>query len=193
MSVLESAAKLILTPIIVTEPHTIRVEAMIVLAQWVALKIMIGERSRPVDAVTPLEDRKSFKSSLEIPADFRIWIAKCGTGGWDSKYSRHSLTISKSPIPKLEHRHKNMHSVAFGIGDLFVLVIHTTVEGIFSADINHSEALLPLWPIIGPLTWPPPRSLSGSEAEALAVSLDRETNSPAIHWLPGPVNPVDGV
>lgn len=124
MSVLENAAKPILTPLIATQPHRLTVDAMRILAQWIGLKIMVGERNHPEDSVTPLEDRAKFRSTLEIPQNFRIWIAKCGAGGWETGYLRHAATIGTSPIVMPHHRFKNIHSVAFGIGDLFVFALH---------------------------------------------------------------------
>jgi hypothetical protein len=67
MSTLETAVKPILTPLIATQPHTLSLNSMDILAKWISLKIMVGEHNHPKDAVTPLEDRLKFKSSLEIP------------------------------------------------------------------------------------------------------------------------------
>lgn len=83
------------------------------------------------------------------------------------------------------HRFKNIHSVAFGIGDLFVLVVHTTVAGVLNSTLSQSEAVIPLFPISGPRKWPPPRSLSVSQADAVAHTLDREFRGPAVRWAPG--------
>jgi hypothetical protein len=72
------------------------VDAMRVLAQWITLKIMVGERNHPEDAVTPPEDRVAFMSTLEVPPNSRMWIAKCGTGGWETRYVRHAATKAQS-------------------------------------------------------------------------------------------------
>jgi hypothetical protein len=186
MSVLETAARPILTPLIATQPHSITVDSMRVLAQWIALKIMVGERNHPEDAVTPLEDRTRFRATLDIPPNFKIWIAQCGTQGWDTGYLRHAATVGTSPIVMPHHRFKNIHSVAFGIGDLFVFVIHTTVANVANVlTFQPSEAVIPLFPIVNSASWPPPRRLSGDAANAVADTLNRLFSSPTVRWAPG--------
>jgi hypothetical protein len=185
MSVLENAVKPILTPLIATQPHTLTVEAMRVLGQWIALKIMVGERNHPEEAVTPLEDRLNFKSTLAILPNFRIWIARCGDGGWQTGYLRHAATIGRSPIVTPDHKFKNIHSVAFGIGDLFVFALYTTVAGVLNANPIESEAVIRIFPIVDSCSWPPPRSLSALEANAMADTLNRLLRGPTVRWVPG--------
>jgi hypothetical protein len=185
MSELEEAVKPILTPLIATQPHELTTQAMGTLAQWVALKIMVGERNHPELAVTPQEDRARFKATLQVPLNFRIWIAKCGTGGWETRYFRRAATIGKSPIVTPQHRFKNIHSVAFGIGDLFVLAIYTTVDGILNANPIESEAVVRIFPTVGSCNWPPKRSFTVGEADAAANILDRLFRAPNVRWVPG--------
>jgi hypothetical protein len=185
MSVLEDSAKSILTPLIATQPHILGVDALRILSQWIALKIMVGEQDHPQNSVTPLEDRRKLSSELEIPPNFRMWIAKCGAAGWETAYIRHAATIGTSPIVTPQHRFKNIHSVAFGIGDLFIFVIHTTVNGVLNSNPSQSDALIPVFPIATACTWPPPQSLSAGEATHVALTLDRQFCSPAVRWAPG--------
>jgi hypothetical protein len=185
MSVLESSAKPILTPLIATQPHSLTTDNMRILAQWIVLKIMIGERNHQELSVTPIEDRVKFRLTREIPPNFRIWIAKCEAGGWETGYFRHAATIGKSPIVTPQHRFKNIHSVAFGIGDLFVFVLHTTVAGVLNSNPSQSEAVIPLFPIDVSCNWPPPRSLSVREANDIAHTLDRALWGPSVRWVPG--------
>ncbi len=44
-------------------------------------------------------------------------------------FSRRRQPIGRSPIVTPDHKFKNIHSVAFGIGDLFVFALYTTVDG----------------------------------------------------------------
>jgi hypothetical protein len=185
MSVLETAAKPVLIPLIVTRHHTLTADAKRVLSQWIALKIMVGERNHPEDAVTPREDRAKFRVTLEVPSGFQMWVARCGAGGWKSAYLRHAATIGASPVIMPHHRFKNIHSVAFGIGDLFVFVVQTTVEGLIKFNTPPSGAVIPLFPVAGSCNWPPTRSLSEGEASAVAGTLDRLFTSPAVRWMPG--------
>lgn len=184
MSILESAVKPILTPLINTQPHYLTREAMHVLGQWIALKIMVGERNRPEEAVTPKEECAKFRSTLEIPSSFRIWIARCGVEGWDSGYIRRAATIGTSPIVIPHHRFKNIHSVAFGIGDIFVFALYTTVAGVLNSDPSQSDAVIRIFPFIDTCSWPP-RSLSGDEANHFADTLGRLLRDSAVRWAPG--------
>jgi len=184
MSVLENSAKPILTPLINTRPHELTMEAMRVLGQWIALKIMVGEWNHPEDAVTPIEERSKFRSTLEIPLNFRIWIARCGSGGWGAQYFRHAATIGTSPIVMPHHRFKNIHSVAFGICDLFVFALYTTLAGLFDSNPIQSEPVIRLFPVGGSYSWPP-RSLSVMEADYFADTLGRRLRGPTVRWAPG--------
>jgi hypothetical protein len=185
MSALENAAKPILTPLIATQPHHLTTDDMRIVAQWIALKVMVGERNRPEVSVTPLADRARFRLTLEVPPNFRIWIARCGAGGWETGYFRHAATIGKSPIVTPQHRFKNIHSIALGIGDLFVFVLHTTVAGVLNSNPSQSDAVIPLFPIDLACNWPPPRTLSADDAYAIAHTLNRELRGPTVRWRPG--------
>lgn len=185
MSVLETAVRPILTPLICTTPHTIDAAPSLVLARWVALKIMVGEHNQRGDAVTSPEERRVFQESLEIPKNFRIWIAKCGVGGWETAYFRHSGTVSLTPDIRPEHRSKNIHSVTFGIGDLLVHVLHTTVSGL-DLDLNLSQphVVVPLFPYSELIDWPTARNLTVNEAAFLAHTLDRLFRTHMVRWQP---------
>ncbi len=187
MSTLETAVQPILTPLIATQPHTLTVSSMHVLAKWIALKIMVGEHNHPKDAVTPLEDREKFRSTLEIPPNFKIWIAKCGVGGWQTAYVRHTSTVSSTPVFLPNHRFKNTQSITFGIGDLLVHVLHTTVTDWGpNLSFEPSGVVIPLFPIVDSINWPPIRSLSATEAHSIAWTLKRWLIGHKARWRPFP-------
>jgi hypothetical protein len=111
MSDLENAVKPILTP---PDRHSTAYNHSRghgVLGQWIPLKIMLGERNYPGEAMTPQEDRSAFRSTLEIRPNFRIWIAKCDERGWQTGYLRHAATIGRSPIVMPHHKLKNIHRI----------------------------------------------------------------------------------
>jgi hypothetical protein len=189
MSILETDVQPILTPLIITQPHTLTDNSMEILAKWIALKIMVGEHNNPKDAVTPVEAREKFKSTQEIPPNFNIWIAKCGVGGWQTAYVRHTATVSLTPVFKPNHQFKNTHSVTFGIGDLFVLVLHSTVKDLdlnLTFEPSGEGVIFPLFPIIGSINWPPIRNLSATEAHSMAWTLKRWLIGHKKRWLPSP-------
>ena len=192
MSALETAAKPLLTPLICTTSHTMTAEAVPTVAQWIALKIMVGEHTQPGDAVTTPKDRAKFRSTLQLPPNFKIRIARCGVGGWETAYYRHAATVSASPDVRPEHRHKNIHSVTFGIGDLLVHVLHTTADDVELGHLSLAQPgiVIPFFPMTGKITWPPVRSISADEAAYFAETLGRLFLSDRTRWLPFPTPPV---
>jgi hypothetical protein len=189
MSTLETAVRPILTPLIATKPHTLTISSMDILAKWITLKTMVGEHNHPEDAVTPVENREKFQSTLEIPPNFKIWIAKCGAEGWQTRYIRHSATVNLTPIFQPNHQLKNTQSVTFSIGDLIVHVLHTTVNDLgLNLNIEQSwvGVVIPLFPIIGSINWPPIRSLSVTEAQFIDGTLPRWLSGHKAHWRPFP-------
>lgn len=187
MNVLETAARPLLTQLICTTPHTMTAAGILVVAQWIALKVMVGEHNQRGDAVTLPADRAQFRSGLHLPQNFKIWIARCGTDGWETAYLRHAATVSASPSVRPEHRHKNIHSVTFGIGDLLVHVLHTTAADVnLELSVEQRGLVLQLYPIEGDIAWPPVRCIGADEAAYLARTLDRLFRSDRVRWMPLP-------
>ena len=187
MNALETDARPFLTPLISTASHTMTAAAALTVAQWIALKIMVGEHNQPGDAVTPPSDRAKFRSTRQLPPNLKIWIARCGVGGWQTAYLRHAGTVSTTSGVRPEHRHKNIHSVTFGIGDLLVHALHTTAPGVdLGLTLSEPRVVIPLFPAAEEIIWPPARSISAAEAAFLANTLDRLFRSHRTRWQPLP-------
>jgi hypothetical protein len=185
MSALENAVKPMLTALITSQPRALTPDDLDVLARWVALKVMVAECDIRDLVVTPPDVRMQFKADQHVPSDFRICVGQCGVGGWECGYYRHAATVAKSPLVTPQHRFKNIHSVAIGIGDLFIFAVYTTLSGLFTANPIYSEALLPVFPVEGAWTWPPPRRLSSVEAGQIAGTLNRMLRGANVKWVPG--------
>ena len=187
MSRLETAAKPFLTPLITGTPCTVTAAAIQATARWIVMKVMVAEHNLKGDAVSTGEQRGSFRATLAIPGDFRIWIGRCGVGGWQTAYWRHCATVSLSPDIMPEHRFKNLHSVTFGIGQLLVFVLHTTVSGLdLDVGLSRSGMMVSLWPPIAPFAWPPTRTLTSLDATSVAHGLDRMFSGHNVVWKPLP-------
>jgi hypothetical protein len=185
MSKCEQMAKPVLLPLMTSQNYTLAPKQIDILSHWIALKVMIGEHSQPNDWVTPVEMRQRFKSALIMPEHFKIWIAKCGADGWECSYLRQAATISRSPAIRPER--KNIHSVAFGVRDLFVLAMHTTEEGVLDKiGFSSEEAIVPLYPGYKEINWPPKYTLSSKQAAKVAKILDSVFASPDVIWRPLP-------
>jgi hypothetical protein len=188
MNAVETAARPYLVLLISSTPHTMTPASALAVAQWITLKIMVGEHNQSGDAVTLPEDRAKFRSNLQVPPNFRIWIARCGVGGWETTYFRHAATVSATPGVRPEHRHKNIHSVTFGIGDMLVHALHTTAVDV-ELDLSFSQpgVVIPLFPTAETVTWPPARSINADEAAFLADTLSRLFLQHRTRWQPLPV------
>ena len=183
MNTIESAARGSLTSLIISEKHILTVDAQRAVAKWIALKVMVAEHDRPSMAVTGSEERRAFMDRGEIPASMEIWLGRCGVDFWQCAYMRHSTTISNSPNFTPTVGRNNIHSVTFGIGDLFIFVLQ-----------NNSNVPLKLEPVIPGFTikilpataehrWPPPETIPERLATGIAHTLE-EPFSKAAGWLP---------
>lgn len=180
MSQIEEQAKEILVPLITAHSHEVSKASLILLSQWIALKIMISEQNYPSEVVTPQEERSAFKETLAIPPNFKIWIARCGEGGWGAAFWRHTAKIS---LPFAEvfsnGRSKNTHSVSFGIGNLFVLVHHSTVSGVLERIPVLHQGLTQVYPLKKELSWPS-MPITWQTANSIASILYKTTNGPNV-------------
>jgi hypothetical protein len=179
----------ILTPMIRGEKITLTPEKQTILARWIAMKVMVGEHNHPKDAVTSYAERNQFKETMQIPANMNIWLGWCGQGGWATAYFRETHTVSRTLTPAPEEiASKNMQEIAFGIGQLFIHIFHTTVaETGIEFNIN-PEAILRLWPLNGgDFVWPPEIRMNVMEANNVRTLIQQILGSPNVLWLSAPV------
>jgi hypothetical protein len=154
-----------------------------ILAQWITLKILVAEHNEPDEWVTPLEERAAFMADRTIPPNFRIWLGYCGRYGWQAAYLRHSGRMMWSTGERPAR--KNVHSVTFGIGDLFVHAFHSTLPGLALYSFNETAGLLTLLhPSVGPVMWPPQKRISLPQARAIADAYKTATSGSHIEWKP---------
>jgi hypothetical protein len=185
MSRLETAASPLLTPLITGNPCTISEDSALTIAKWITLKVLVGEHNKRGDAVTTQEQRDSFQTTQTIPDNFRIWIGRCGVDGWETAFWRHAGTVGPSPHVRPEPKLKNIQSVTFGIGELFVSAFHTTVENLpLTFSLERGGLMTSLLPIGSPIDWPPTKTLTGSEASSIAHDLERLFRSDDVRWMP---------
>lgn len=190
MSALETKVRPILTSLIATNPQTLPTNSLLVLSQWIALKVMVAEHNQRRDAVTPLEDRKAFKDGLKIPPNFQIWIAKCGTEGWEATYWRHAATVGFNTFTPPTDGLKNIHSITFGIGDLLIHVMQTSIPNWpHKFKVLSPNIIVPIYPIDGSVNWPPSKTLSAVDARVVVGTLDNFLRQNIVGWAPFPPKP----
>lgn len=183
MSALDNEAKPLLAKLIGAQPHSFSVSDSQLVAQWTTLKVLVAEHNRPLDAVASADDRKQFKATRQIPTGVQIWLGRCGIDPWRVRFERHSATVGRSPIVMPHHRFKNIQSIALGLGDLMLFVIHTSVAGV-DLKLMPPPSVKMLYPNSEPFDWPL-SALSMIEATGLATSLQRYLDSPQVRWTPG--------
>ena len=57
-----------------TAPWPARAVAMQAISRWIAMKVMVAEHNLGGDAVSTGEQCGSFRATLAIPGNFRIWV-----------------------------------------------------------------------------------------------------------------------
>lgn len=186
MSVLENEAKPILLSLMASKPHILDVPVLQLLSRWIAMKVMVVEFSKQNGAVSRREERRRFMQSQEIPENFRIWISQCGQGGWESSFLRHAATLTPAGMVP-ENEFNNVQTVAFGVGDLFIYVLHTTLAGVMQRlAFSDNMGVTAIHPVPSQTSWPPLRRLTVEQASSLANSLEHVIEEPRVSWMPRP-------
>jgi len=186
MSQLESAKKY-LKPMLVGDALTLDASALLIVTEWVVLKILVLENEplgdRPATPIFSREQRLAFRDRREIPRGFRIWLAGSGSPKWYDSLSISAgrlLLSSKSgeyvPSPGPGH---NAQSVTWGIRSL---LIHS-----FAVTYPYLESRLQwdgppyaerLWPPTGrSLNWPPRGFLTAHHCDSIAGEFLRLASS----------------
>jgi hypothetical protein len=148
MSRLETAAKPILIRLITGQPTVLDTDQQTLLAQWIALKVMITEWNQPKDAMIPSVDRKAFMDNLTIPPYLEMWVISNDSEKWKGMFLRHTATLA-FPGPRPEGGN-NSQTIAIGFGKLFIFVMMTLAEGMRLSERITIHAIVPkLYPQTG--------------------------------------------
>jgi hypothetical protein len=188
MNRLETAARPILTRLINGDPCSLSTASQRVLAQWIALKIMVSEHQNKNVYVTPEIDRRTFMNALTIPSYFHIRIGFCGEDPWRNAVLRQSISLlnDEFEIPEQRAPH-NSQSVVWGLGNLFVIHF-ATIASTLKIDLN--PEVDGFVPSISPkrrgnIAWPPTRRLSSGEANKFSGSFRRAIDliTDGVQWV----------
>lgn len=188
MSIIESSAQKVATPMILGQPIAITPAMQVVLAKWLALKVMIGEQNQRIEVVVPQIDRNAFRERGIIPSYIRLWIARCVSNKWRNAYLRHSGLLGRTTVIPENSGGKNVQTTALGIGELFVFATASVAKGIDMNDVFvMSNHFLPLWPLPGhDILWPPNRILDDRGADSAAMAFDTLMRDPRVIWKHAP-------
>jgi hypothetical protein len=192
MSRLETEVRPFLEPLVKGEPVALDHEQMMVIARWVALKCIILESGVPTESLTPLADRIALKSTGTIPPYCHVYVANHDNPvGVGMLRHSHAIALSSSgPSPPLDGMHKNIHTVTFFAGRIFVHAIIARIDDfalerkvMFPALYTSSR----IWPPDHyELVWPREPIFTTKQVETFADSLSLYLNAVKTHWAAPP-------
>lgn len=179
MNILEGKAKSILTRILRRDGVKLSVADQEILARWIAMKAMTGEHAENEVHMTPKADRHLLRLEGKIPDYYAIYIGAHNTDS-DTAWLRVSQTIALSqegPSPPLGNLKRNIQSIAFICGPLFVFVFGVRERGIDAAKFFHFRKLQRIFPAQSALVeWSLKEILSRAEMGQVAWALDELKN-----------------
>jgi len=179
MSKLEEKTMPILTPLIRGEASALEPAAQRTLATWITKTLMVVEFSGE-DVATPPIERLYLKDVGEPPSNWKIWIAHYRGEDWTTGYLRHSATLAVArsgiyPPPPPKPFMKNTQSNIFGIGELFVQTISSTLIGVdLDVPAEAAHFTRKIWPLANDtVLWPPSHILNDLEARFISRAFAR--------------------
>jgi len=171
MSGLETQVRHILEPLALDRAISLHATDQLVLAKWIAMKVMVAEHNIATLEVTSREARSEFRQSGAIPDGMRIWLWRCGAARWRTRWDRYVFGLyaeDEAPSGGL-----NAQDVTFGFGHLLINCLQAAKPE--HALLTEPSALhsRQLWPVSNSqLEWPPER-LTADEADQIAHTTER--------------------
>jgi hypothetical protein len=181
MSILETQAKPVLTPLIKDERCELGEAAQKILSRWIAVKVIVAEHERRDLVATSSEDRRAVMNGV-VSGKWQIWIGRHSSYQWHrGGYNRHALTMgSLNPEtgilePPDNSLVKNTQAVTLGLGALIIYAIFTRVDVLgemkFTGQLG--EGLRQIHPHRGPITWPASAILTDLQIQHITTAFDR--------------------
>ena len=180
MSRLEEKAKRFLLPLITGRYGVVDKYRQEVIANWIAMKLLVCECSIPEDVVFNDKQRSVFMGRRWPPEEMTIWIGRYTGQAWFNTYLRSATCVGWAPVgtfpkaPPSGSIAKNIQAQTFLIGQLFVHATSTTVPNLHAATppaLTH--VLKRIWPYDGPFLWPPGPSLTDPQVAFVTTAFAR--------------------
>jgi hypothetical protein len=183
MSGLETKAKRFLIPLIAGHYGVVDRYRQEILANWIAMKLLVCECSIPEDMVFSATDRSIFMGKRWPPDAMTIWIGRYTGTAWSNTYLRSAVCAGFAPrgtfpkAPPSGSFAKNMQAQTFLIGELFVHATSVTFDGVAaSTPPPLARVLKRIWPYEGPFLWPFGPGLSDPEVVFITTAFARFVN-----------------
>ena len=191
MGRLEEQIRPILTPLILGEPGVLTSENQKLLAQWIALKVMVTEQNQPDEVVFTAVNRETFMLDQTIPVKVSISIARCFSTQWRSQFLRcsaHLSAVTSLPptvMPPADAG-KNVQTTALGFGELFAYVIVSKSDTLDLYELINDnwkigEYLMQIFPFSSdPIALPMRYIVAEKIANGISTALNRIVSDDAI-------------
>jgi hypothetical protein len=174
MSSIEEEAKPMLQSALTSTEWTVSSKEAQAIARWAILKAIVCEHAS-LDHLTPQEDRNVLRLHLEVPAYFRVFIAR-HSGELRAAYLRHSATFSRSleglAPPLSKNLNRNVQITTILVGPLCFHITAIRVDGVPSSLLDPVRRMHQLHP--------GPYQLFAVNELPLLADLDMHLNSQAI-------------
>jgi hypothetical protein len=147
------------------------------LARWATLRVLVGQHGHPRDRrrAIPPDRYHRFYESREMP-NCQAWMARRnGEGPWPTDYHHRELFIHLVGRP--DPTTPNAYLTSFAVGHVAFVFWGSSFKQGPTVDVgeNLRTYLLPLWPDIDPILWPPAGLLGPTGLNAVMQGLSTFT------------------
>jgi hypothetical protein len=169
MNDLEGEAREVLPPMLADTRVVLDAVQQHTLAKWGTLRVLMGQHGHPPGKrAVPEGSYHAFYRSRALPSGAQVWVGRySGAGPWPTDYRHVELFIS-SPDHR-EPARPNAYVVGFTVGYVAFLYWGHEIEDGPEIDLDGiAPYFVPVWPVTGPVVWPPPGLIgeNGLELEA---------------------------
>jgi hypothetical protein len=191
MSILEERVKPILTPLMLGQSVELGQREETILATWITKTVMMFEFAYPKNVSSSTEQRRHVMNNQEPPPGWHIWIAHYHGEQWKTAAVRKSaaLGVVRGHLAVVDlngSNAKNTQSVVFGIGELLVVALATSIPLMtFEIPPNFEPFTPQLWPLKQqPLCWSTGKILNDADATILTNGFSRMLRNDVDHFDP---------
>jgi hypothetical protein len=186
MSQLETQVKTALTHLISHEPCVLSEDEQRVISRWFVMKFMVLEFIKMTEPITPASERDFIFKGTAAPDTWRIWLGAQTGEMWKTALWTEAAgigTLINPPVKLADGSYaKNTQAVAFGIGNLFILAIHTTIDLEYDVPPEFAKVLRQTWPFQKAIVWPPGAVLSDQDCGNISTAFGRGLAN--MNWYP---------
>jgi hypothetical protein len=191
MSAIETKAKEGLRHLMAGEQFIVTSEHQQAIARWAILKSIAIAYDTPLEepVYSPAECSKFMND--EASDKWLVWIGRCQSERWRTRITRQQTggAMITGYWPRVVKG--VLQSTAIGLNELFIYVVLNKHEAI---RVRSPAGLCQIWPSGEDISWPPPKILTRTEAEAISTGLLRFTGQwppPAYGLAPATIRPIN--